>query len=77
MKVKVITDSGSGLTKEQAAEYGLDFLPLQVIIEDKAYLDGIYFDKHFIIDIFNGNINDRSNMAVLFVCKCQKRREIF
>ena len=50
---------------------------MYVYEKKKAYLDGIYFDKHFIIDIFNGNINDRSNMAVLCVCKCQKRREIF
>lgn len=41
MKVRVLTDSGCGLTKEEAAQYHLDYLPLQVIVENKTYLDGI------------------------------------
>lgn len=35
MKVKVITDSGSGLTKEQAAEYGLDFYLYRLLLKTK------------------------------------------
>ncbi|MFA1015238.1 DegV family protein [Dubosiella newyorkensis] len=41
MRAKVITDSGTGLSKHKANELGLDFLPLQVIVDDKVYLDGV------------------------------------
>ena len=40
MKIAVITDSGSGLTKQQADDLGIFFLPLQVIVNDHMYLDG-------------------------------------
>ena len=41
MKVRVLTESGCGLTKQEAQALGIDFLPLQVQIEDKTYLDGV------------------------------------
>lgn len=41
MKTKVITDSGTGLSKEEANALGMDFLPLQVIVDDRTYLDGV------------------------------------
>lgn len=44
MKAKVITDSGSGLRKEEAEALGIGFLPLQVMVDDKQYLDGIDLD---------------------------------
>lgn len=65
MKVKVITDSGSGLTKEQAAEYGLDFLPLQVIIEDKAYLDGIDLTVEELYDFIDRGFLPQTSMPPL------------
>ena len=37
---KLITDTGADLTPEQVVEYGLDVLPLGVIIEQTEYLDG-------------------------------------
>lgn len=40
MKIAVITDSGSGLTKKEANDLGIFYLPLQIIIQDKMYLDG-------------------------------------
>lgn len=40
MKIAVITDSGSGLTKQQANDLGVFFLPLQIIVNDDMYLDG-------------------------------------
>ena len=40
MKIAVITDSGSGLTKQQANELGIYYLPLQIIVNDNMYLDG-------------------------------------
>lgn len=41
MKIRVLTESGCGLTKQEANDLGIDFLPLQVQIEDKTYLDGV------------------------------------
>lgn len=41
MKIAVITDSGSGLSKQEANDLGIYFLPLQIIDEDKVYLDGL------------------------------------
>ncbi|MDF9825120.1 DegV family protein with EDD domain [Breznakia sp. PF5-3] len=40
MKIAVITDSGSGLNKDQAEAMGIHFLPLQIIDDEQVYLDG-------------------------------------
>lgn len=50
MKIRVLTDSAGCLNREQAQNYGMDFLPLQVIVEGKTYLDGI--------DITNSQLYD-------------------
>lgn len=50
MKVKVLTDSAGCLSQEQARKFGMDFLPLQVIVDGKTYLDGI--------DISNAELYD-------------------
>lgn len=44
MKVKVITDSGSGLSQKQANDLGIGFLPLQVLVDENQYLDGVDLD---------------------------------
>ncbi|MEG0274013.1 MAG: DegV family protein [Longicatena sp.] len=41
MKIAVVTDSGSGFTKQEALDKGIYFLPLQIIINDNMYLDGV------------------------------------
>lgn len=51
MKVRVITDSGSGLSKQQANALGMDYLPLQVIIDDKTYLDGVDLTTDTLYDL--------------------------
>lgn len=40
MKIAIITDSGSGLTKTQANDLGIYYLPLQILVKDQMYLDG-------------------------------------
>ena len=42
MSVRIIIDSASDLTKEQADKLGLDFLPLKTIFGTEEYLDGIH-----------------------------------
>lgn len=51
MKAKVITDSGSGLSQKEADAAGIGFLPLQVMVDDKQYLDGVDLDIPTLYDI--------------------------
>lgn len=44
MKVRVATDSGSGLSLADCQTLNIDFLPLQVNIDEKGYLDGVDLD---------------------------------
>lgn len=41
MKIAVVTDSGSGLSEKEARRKGLYYLPLQIIVNDDMYLDGV------------------------------------
>lgn len=40
-KVKIIVDSGSDLTQEEAKQYGIDILPFTICIDGKEYRTGI------------------------------------
>ena len=50
MRIKVVTDSGGLMTCEQAKSYGIDYLPLQVTIGDKTYLDGVNLTTSYLYD---------------------------
>ena len=39
--VKIITDAGADLTKEQQKEYNIDVLPLRIYADGKEYLAGV------------------------------------
>ncbi len=41
MKLKIMVDSSSGITQEEAIKLGIDVFPLRIIFDDKEYLDGI------------------------------------
>lgn len=41
MRVRIVIDSASDLTKERADALGLDFMPLKTIFGEEEYLDGI------------------------------------
>lgn len=41
MKIRVLTDSGGLMSQQQAHQYDIDYLPLQVTIGEKTYMDGI------------------------------------
>ena len=45
MSVRIIIDSASDITKEQADQLHLDFLPLKTIFGKEEYLDGITNNK--------------------------------
>lgn len=40
MKTAVITDSNSGITKEEARKLGLFLMPMPVIIDGEVYYEG-------------------------------------
>ena len=65
MKVRVLTDSGCGLTKEEAAQYHLDYLPLQVIVENKTYLDGIDLTTEQLYDLIDKGYLPQTSMPPL------------
>ncbi len=41
MKIAIITDGGSGLTKKEAEALGIFYLPLQIVDTETTYLDGV------------------------------------
>lgn len=48
MKTAILTDSGCGLTPQQAKEYGIYLVPLQVIDENVSYRWLRYDNRRFI-----------------------------
>lgn len=55
MKIKYILDSSSGLTKEQAEQYGWELLPLQANIDNKSYSIGLNLNLYDFYDIWAKN----------------------
>lgn len=45
MSIKLIIDSASDISPEEAKELGLEFVPLKISFEDKDYLDGNTLSK--------------------------------
>lgn len=57
MKIAVVCDSGTGLSKKEAEALGLFYLPLQIVDEDKTYLDGIDITCEEVFDMIkNGKM---------------------
>ena len=40
MSTAVMTDTNSGMTKEEASDLGIFLLPMPIIIEDQIYYEG-------------------------------------
>ena len=72
MSVRIIIDSASDLTKEQADKLGLDFLPLKTIFGTEEYLDGItlshqqFYEK--LIGLIHDNISN-SEFGITNICE--------
>ena len=69
MKIKVIVDSGSCLSQQQAQRAGLEFLPLQVMIEDKTYLDGIDLMTESLYDNLDNGFMPQTSLPPLAMIK--------
>jgi DegV family protein with EDD domain len=46
--IKIFVDSGSSIKKEERAFYGVEVLPLQILLSEKEYLDG----ENLSMDVF-------------------------
>ena len=46
--IKIFVDSGSSIKKEERAQYGVEVLPLKILLKDKEYLDG----ENLSMDVF-------------------------
>lgn len=44
-KVKIVTDSNSGITQEQAEKLGIAVLPMPFVIEGKDYQEGVTLSR--------------------------------
>lgn len=57
MKIAIVTDSGSGLTRKEANDAGVFYLPLQIVVKDQMYLDGETIQVEEIYDLLrNGEM---------------------
>ena len=65
MKVKVITDSGTCMDKAEAESYGLEYFPLQVMIEDESYLDGVNLKTEQLYDYLDKGYLPKTSMPPL------------
>ncbi|MBD5423489.1 MAG: DegV family protein [Mycoplasma sp.] len=52
MKLAIVVDSSSGLTKKEAEDRGWYFLPLYLTIDGKEYRDGIDISKENFLEIY-------------------------
>lgn len=66
MKAKVITDSGSGLSKQQAEALGIGFMPLQVRVNDTDYLDGVNLDIPTLYKMIDEGAMPTTSQPILF-----------
>ncbi len=41
MKIAILTDSCSGMNQKESSEWGIYYLPLQIVCQEAQYLDGI------------------------------------
>lgn len=46
MSLRIVIDSASDITKEEADKLGLDYMPLKAIFGDDEYLDGVTLSHH-------------------------------
>ena len=48
--LRIIVDSGSSIKQEEKEKYGVDILPLKILLDDKEYYDGIDLPMDFFYD---------------------------
>lgn len=67
MKIAVLTDSGSAMSKEAAKEKGLYLVPLQVIDEEVSYQDGVDITTKELYERLKQQHTPKTSMPMLSV----------
>lgn len=67
MKVRVVTDSGGCMSKEQAKACQLDYLPLQIVVDDKTYLDGVDITNNVLYGLMENGAFPQTSQPPLYI----------
>ena len=59
MKIAIVTDTNSGISKQEAEKYGIYLIPMPVIIDDKIY----YENKNISAEEFYHFLNSNKNVS--------------
>lgn len=65
MKTAVVTDTGSGLRAAEIEAPELFLLPLQILIDEKAYLDGVEIDTQDVVKALKEDKFPKTSMPVV------------
>jgi DegV family protein with EDD domain len=64
--IKIFVDSGSSIKKEERELYGVEVLPLQILLKDKEYLDGENLSMEtFYTALIEGKIFPKTSLPIL------------
>ncbi|MCP4336795.1 MAG: DegV family EDD domain-containing protein [Mycoplasma sp.] len=75
MKLGIIIDSSSGITKKEANDKGWGFLPLHINVDGKDYAEGVDLNAKNLESILNLNSNVRTSAST--PADIQKEFELF
>lgn len=78
MKTAVLTDSGTGMSQQEAQAQGIYFLPLQILHEDTQYLDGVSIELSNVYDFLHKGESLTTSMppmALIEECLEQIRKD--
>ncbi len=64
-KIAVVTDSNSGITQNQAKEYGIHVLPMPFFIDDKTYFEDIDLTQEQFYEKLEGKSNISTSMPAV------------
>lgn len=59
-KVKIMTDSNSGITQSQGKELGIEVIPMPFFIDEVPYLEDISMDQH---DFYEALLDDKVSVS--------------
>ncbi len=64
-KIAIVTDSNSGITQEQAKEYGIHVLPMPFFIDEKTYFEDIDLTQEQFYEKLEGKSNISTSMPAV------------
>ena len=64
-KIAVVTDSNSGITQEQAREYGINVLPMPFFINGETFFEDIDLTQEQFYEKLEGNAEISTSMPAV------------